>query len=556
MIRCVKYRLRHVFMALWLLTFGFCLTAHAQTDRAALVRRGVNALYNLDIEQAREYLTEAVDPTMDAPDSIWAVGIQFLVQLHLEVGNTELANSWMRWAVRLDPDMQIDMAQATPAVIESWQNAVDVVRGGTPGDSLVETTWEWPGLGSRETSGRLRIPQHDLLSPITVMVENQGTVVAGESIELPPGSHRIRVEADRYESVEVTREILPGVTSVMAFRLEPLGAGEISGDVLSVVAETGAREQLVRFRVSRFGSAQTCGTGFFVGAGLVVTTYSALRGAENLDIELADGTRLSQAVSVAAWDVGRDVAVLRLPVAREDSLRLQFEVADGQQTWGLAHPSCGSATIATVRISRWSNRPNGRLELADALPQADQGGPLIDSYGNVLGIGADAHSVVPADHLRSTIDEARRNVDDDALHAVREVAERENHLYGSVVIQSTIVGASAQITPDEDWHWPGLSTSGPVPLTFSGPQGKYKLELTAVGQPNQSAGFEIEPGFEKLLADPQIVAQGGGFPWPIALLGAAGAAVAGYLVFGSSDDPGPTSDPNPTTIRVILPHHR
>jgi hypothetical protein len=161
---------------------------------------------------------------------------------------------------------------------------------------------------------------------------------------------------------------------------------------------------------------------------------------------------------------------------------------------------------------------------------------------------------VPADHVTQSLVAARSNIESGSLTALRAVASEENHLYGSVMIQSTLTNARARVGPLEEWHWPEIATTGLVPFTYTGPVGRYELEVQGEGAPAHHAEFTIDPGVLKEVNEPQIVAQGGGkFPWPIALLGAAGAVVAGVLLIPPGDGPVDVL-PDKGSAVVILPH--
>ncbi len=160
----------------------------------------------------------------------------------------------------------------------------------------------------------------------------------------------------------------------------------------------------------------------------------------------------------------------------------------------------------------------------------------------VIGIGTGSMLAVPASLASAVLTPARRNIASRQLRALGEVARQENHIYGSVAISATLAGATAHITPQEPWHWPELAHSGLLPLTYSGPMGRYQLAMTQAGQVRHRSEFLIRPGLlERLtvspdvLPPPQIAVQpsgGGGFPWPIALLGIAGAGAAVAVLAG------------------------
>ncbi|UCG88095.1 MAG: trypsin-like peptidase domain-containing protein, partial [Gemmatimonadota bacterium] len=397
---------------------------------------------------------------------------------------------------------------------------------------------------------------------ISAMVVGLGTIDVGQSLTAPAGSYDLQVTAEGYQEITVTREILPGVTSVLSFDLEPIAVATAPDELPAEVAST-VMSNLARFSASRFRTAPTCGTAHFVGGGgLLLTTYSAIRGAEELAIELPDGRKVDQDISVAAWDAERDIAVLKLPLFLQDSLRPTTVGEGGQFAWAFAHPACDSAEVTRSRLARWPDEPLGPLALSDSLPQPEQGGPIVNRAGEVLGLTTGPLSAIPAHRWTDVVNAARRNVVTRSLESLHEVARRENHLYGSVAIQSSLTDAIAQITPLESWHWPGLALWGTTPLTFSGPLGRYALELHSGDPPPYRTEFEIDPGLFKEIAEPQvIVSDGGGFPVPIAIAGAVGAgAVVALIALGGGDDGGGT-EPTPTPtgtegwITVIIPTH-
>jgi hypothetical protein len=344
---------------------------------------------------------------------------------------------------------------------------------------------------------------------------------------------------------------------VLGFDLAAIVVDEVAlaPDVLPEEVETRVRASLARFAASRYGSETTCGTGVLIGRdGLLLTTYTAIRGAEEIEVTLPDGTRLEREIGVAAWDVRNDVALLKLPTTNTDSLQLFTTVSDGQWAWAFVHPSCESASVTRLQIGRWANRPAGLLELADSLGQAEQGGPIFNQAGAVIGLGLSPLVGVPADHATPSLQDARDNVERNRITALRAVATEENHLYGSVRIQSALANARARVTPLEDWQWPETAVSDLVPFTFTGPVGRYQLQVYGEETQSHEAEFTIDAGVLKEVNEPQIVATGGRkFPWPIAVIGAAGAAVAGVLVLLGGDEPVVEER---GSVLVILPHRR
>src|SRR5206468_1696616 len=78
--------------------------------------------------------------------------------------------------------------------------------------------------------------------------------------------------------------------------------------------------------------------------------YEAVRGADALEIEPPGGQRIRDGIEFAAYDVRRNIAVLKVPMQRADSLPSGGEVVDGQYAWSVAFPNCQTATATATRI--------------------------------------------------------------------------------------------------------------------------------------------------------------------------------------------------------------
>ncbi|NIM51519.1 MAG: hypothetical protein GTO22_20105, partial [Gemmatimonadales bacterium] len=557
--------LRSGWMVLCLLCLCLPRSVAAQETRDEMLTRAMTAYNDFEAERARELLLAALDPAAGPPDSLWAQGVQLLAQILFEDGEEELAATWLRWATRLAPAMHVDRLTFLPEVVAAVETARRVAGGRTPGDEVARTRWSWPPPGSTDTLGVLAIEIS--AQPVRALVERVGLLRAGRAVSLPPGSYEIQAAADGFLTAVVTREVLPGVTTSLAFDLLPVAAVVEAeprptppDSVLPEEVRLRSLGQLARLSVHRFGSEPGCAAGVFVGReGLLLTTYHAIRGAQTVEVELASGRRISQGVMVADYDVGRNVAVIRVPAPRTDSLVLARDITEGQFAWGLGYPECGNATMAEFRVTAWRNRPRGMLELSDSLPGGGQGGPVIDRTGAVIGLGVSPRSAVPVTQADNTLQQARRNVRVQQLLAASEVARRERHLYGSVAISSSMVGVMARIVPLESWQWPETARTGLLPLTYVGPMGRYQLELVLDQQVLRRTELTVRSQIADQLSVPvealpqpaqvAITPKKGKFPWPIALLGVAGAGAAVALLAGGGGDggeqPGPGPGPEP-----------
>lgn len=186
----------------------------AQDPRDAMVARAFN---EFDTQRRMQLLVAALNPTAGPPRGAWPVGVQLLAQTLLEDGKDSLAGTWLRWAVRLSPDLQPDTVQFLPRVAEAYRAArTYVTRTRSSTDTMAATTWLWSGQASNEAQGRFQVASS--AAPLRVEIRGVGVVGPGGSVALNPGSYQIGVAAAGYDSVQVTREVLPGVTTVVDFR--------------------------------------------------------------------------------------------------------------------------------------------------------------------------------------------------------------------------------------------------------------------------------------------------------------------------------------------------
>jgi hypothetical protein len=202
-------------LALLLTTAGGGAPLHAQESCDALVARAEN---EFDTARRIELLGAALNPSACPPRGAWAVGVQLLAQTLLEDHQDSLAATWVRWAIRLAPDLQPDTVQFLPRVVEAFRSAREfVARTRSPADSATTTTWVWPAQTTDAREGRLQVAT-TATAPAQVVVEGVGLIASG-SAAIRSGSYAVRVSAPGYDSARATREVLPGVTTAIDFHL-------------------------------------------------------------------------------------------------------------------------------------------------------------------------------------------------------------------------------------------------------------------------------------------------------------------------------------------------
>jgi hypothetical protein len=467
-------------LAVWML---LPVVLEAQRPREQLIAQAFN---EFDPDRRTDVLVMAADPRLGRLDSVWGFGVQMLVQALLDQHQDTLAAVWARWAVRHSPRIRIDTLQFLPVLFSTFHSARAFVgEADSTTETVTQTAWTWRAPGMTEAVGRLHV--RSVNPGITrVRIAGVGPVDPGGHVRLDPGSYYIEATAEGFETLRVVREVLPGVTTVIAFAMRPAPA------VLSEKVKAAAVRKLVRLTVSRFGTKPTCGTGFFVGSdGMLLTTYWVIRGADSLEAQLPDGQRITDLITVAAYDLNTNVAVLHLPIQPTDSLVLRGEETNDEFAWVLGYPDCESVAAKRVRVTASKDRPHRIFRLIEPLPMGGQGGPMINQSGAVIGLTTGTLSAVPVGDALGRLIEANRNAHQQRLLTPAEVSLRERHRYGSVRISAGVPDAVARITPLEPWQWAEISTMGPLPLTFTGPMGRYQLQIIVNGQVRHEAAFTV-----------------------------------------------------------------
>lgn len=338
--------------------------------------------------------------------------------------------------------------------------------------------------------------------------------------------------------------------------------------VLPADAAATARDLVARIEPHNFGFAQGCRVGGWIAPNLLATSYTAIRGADSVEVIMGDGTRIRSGVRVAAYDASLGLAVLHVPTQRSGAFNLGSDPDANDAGWVVGQPGCQGTTVRDVRVSSIAPGSGGRITLNQTNDAGQLGAPIIDNTGALVGVAGPGSNGMRVSDLAELDRQARRNVGAGALRSLGDVAAEARHAYGSIALTSTVPLSVARITPLETWHWPELAQQTNLPLNFAGPEGRYRVELLSAGQVQSTTTITIQPGVagqQSLGAaavattrpEPEQGGGGGGagILIPILLLGGGGVAAAVLLAGGG--DEGPPPPPTRTTgdvrVTVIIP---
>jgi hypothetical protein len=409
---------------------------------------------------------------------------------------------------------------------------------------------------------------------VATVAYNPATPTFATVRAVSPGLAQIEV---RFGNIQATV-----VVSVQAPAVEQALPAEPPDSVLPPEISATSLDLVAQIRPYNFGYAPPCRVGGFVGSNLLLTTYVAIRGADSIEIMLSDGRRVNTGIRIAAYDAPSDLAVLHVPVQRTGQMTVGDDPEVDDYVWAVGQPNCQATETTRARIA---DAPStGTLRLNRVLGRGQVGAPVINQSGTIVAIASDGSSVIRGMDVASITTQARRNLATGSLLTPIQIARAERHAYGSIALRSNMGDARVRIEPVEDWHWPELARETSLPLTLSGPEGRYQVELIASGAVQSTTTVTVEAGVaNQVLLTPTLLAQqetpppepeippgaqitpqggggGGGAIIAVVLVLAGGGAAAAFLLKPKEDagpDPGPGPGPGPGSgvgaIRIVLP---
>ena len=129
------------------------------------------------------------------------------------------------------------------------------------------------------------------------------------------------------------------------------------------------------------------GTGFFIADHLVVTSYHVIEGMRGIVVETHTGRKF-RVERVVACSRRRDFAVLRIAAPAPAKLKPSTRVRVGDDVFTLGAPMGIVDSVSKGILSQKVIGFHGEKLLQHTAPisPGSSGGPLLDAYGEVLGI--------------------------------------------------------------------------------------------------------------------------------------------------------------------------
>jgi len=204
------------------LAFAMSLVARVALgqDEHSLLKRGAEAYDVGEYARAKPLLVQGLNPALGPRDSLWIEGVHRLAHILIEEEHDSLATVWVRWAIRSYPALHPDTLNFPPAVQDAFAAAQSFVLNGKPEDTLQLINWEWPTGAPDSVAGSVRLARG---LPASAFIDGVGVITAGETRRVAPGSYRLTLGAPGHVPVTITREVLPGITTVLPGRSATTG---------------------------------------------------------------------------------------------------------------------------------------------------------------------------------------------------------------------------------------------------------------------------------------------------------------------------------------------
>ena len=141
----------------------------------------------------------------------------------------------------------------------------------------------------------------------------------------------------------------------------------------------------------RNGDAFALGSGFFIDdQGLLVTNYHVMEGAYYADAALSDGS-VVEIETLADYNADLDLAIVRAEITGNACLPLAEEgVHTGESVYALGSSLGLTGTFSGGIVSRANRTVEGIrcIQITTPISHGNSGGPLVNVYGQVVGVNA------------------------------------------------------------------------------------------------------------------------------------------------------------------------
>lgn len=131
------------------------------------------------------------------------------------------------------------------------------------------------------------------------------------------------------------------------------------------------------------------GSGFFIDNGIIVTNYHVVGETYDMEVETYDGS-VYDVQQVLGYDEDIDLAILKINAQNDSLVKNQEGITVGQTIYILGSPLGLTGTFASGMVSAASRKADGvdYIQVTAPMSPGNSGGPLLNKYGEVMGINS------------------------------------------------------------------------------------------------------------------------------------------------------------------------
>ena len=269
--------------------------------------------------------------------------------------------------------------QRTGYAFDGWDSSFDAVTE----NMVVAAQWtptsriSFDPAGGSVTEGEIEQRVREGEDPVPPELTRKGSEFLGWSPELAPAAedtvYVAQWTAQKLSSEEIYAQISPAVVEIMA--------DEPGGEYYHL------------------------GSGFFIDdQGTFVTNYHVIDGTVSGEITLQDGTAVD-IVAVKDYDEALDLAVLQANISGNEYLTIsERDVVTGETVYAIGSSQGLTGTFSDGIVSTASRDMEGVqcIQITAPISEGNSGGPLVNIYGEVVGINS--MSLIEGQNLNFAID--------------------------------------------------------------------------------------------------------------------------------------------------------
>ncbi len=162
---------------------------------------------------------------------------------------------------------------------------------------------------------------------------------------------------------------------------------KVTGDVRTTPPTATSIAEKCLPSVVQITTDKALGTGFFTEKGVIVTNYHVIEGASQIKVKLYNGQEYN-INTVLGYDKNYDIALLSLPGKGTPLAISRFAPKTGDTAYAIGNPLGLDNTFSNGAISNASRMYDDveYIQTTAAISSGNSGGPLLNAYGEVIGI--------------------------------------------------------------------------------------------------------------------------------------------------------------------------